>query len=86
MSGLPAYFVNKKMFACIHGGGVGIRLPVATATELTFSKDGVGPFLPNGRASTREWVQLNHENPEDFRKDIEIFNASIEFVKFARTR
>ena len=35
--GLDAYFVADRMFACISGNGVGLRLPVATATE--YEKD-----------------------------------------------
>ena len=53
---LDAYFVNDRMFACISGRGVGLRLPVATATELQFSRDNVVPFQPGGMASTREWI------------------------------
>jgi hypothetical protein len=34
--------------------------------------------------STREWVQLNHENSADYTKDRELFVASIEFVKADR--
>lgn len=81
MSGLPAYFINKRMFACIHGGGVGIRLPASTAANLQFSNQNVFPFQPKGMPSTREWVQLNHENSADYLKDKELFVASIEFVK-----
>ena len=32
ISGLDAYFVSDKMFACISGRGVGLRLPAATVT------------------------------------------------------
>jgi len=81
MSGMPAYFISKRMFACIHGGGVGIRLPAATAANLQFSNQNVFPFQPKGMPSTREWVQLNHENSADYTNDMDIFNASIEFVK-----
>ena len=84
MSGLQAYFVNKRMFACIHGGGVGIRLPATAAANLQFSNQNVFPFQPKGMPSTREWVQLNHENSADYRKDEGIFLASIEFVKADR--
>lgn len=84
MSGMPAYFINKKMFACIHGGGVAIRVPVATATELQFSRNDVVPFQPNGKASSREWIQVNHESSADYEKDLELFQASIEFVKAAK--
>jgi hypothetical protein len=85
MSGLPAYFVNKKMFACIHGSGVAIRLPVATATELQFSKGNVVPFQPNGRPSSREWVQINHDDSADYQQDLELFQSSIAFVKAAKS-
>jgi hypothetical protein len=51
INGLDAYFVSDKMFACISGHGIGLRLPVATATELQFSRDNVMPFQPGGMAS-----------------------------------
>lgn len=84
MSGMAAYFVNKKMFACIHGNGVAIRLPAATATELQFSKGNVVPFQPNGRPSSREWIQINHDDAADYQQDLELFQSSIAFVKAAR--
>jgi hypothetical protein len=86
MSGFAAYFVSKKMFACINGNGVGIRLPAAAARDLIFSSKDASPFQPKGRPSTPEWVQLDHADPEDFRKDEALFLASIEFVKNSRTR
>ena len=46
INGLDAYFVSDRMFACISGEGVGLRLPAAMATEVQFSKDGVVPFQP----------------------------------------
>ncbi len=85
MSGLPAYFVNKKMFACIHGKGVAIRLSIAAATELQFSRDDVVAFQPNGRPSSREWIQINRVNPADYEKDLDLFKSSIETVKAAKT-
>ena len=85
MSGLPAYFVKGKMFACIHGSGVAIRLPASTATELQFSNANVVPFQPNGRPSSREWIQINHDDSADYQKDLELFQSSIEFVKAAKS-
>ncbi len=84
MTGLPAYFVNKRMFACICNGGVGVRLSTSEAAELQFSKDNVVPFQPKGMPSTREWIQINHQDSADYEKDLEIFRASIEFVRGAR--
>ncbi len=86
ISGLDAYFVSDKMFACISGGGIGLRLPATTATELQFSMGNVVPFQPGGMASTREWIQINRADATEYEKDLEIFQTSLEFVKAARTR
>ena|ERR1700716_1411001 len=86
INGLDAYFVSDKMFACISGDGVGLRLPVATATELQFSRDNIVPFQPGGTASTREWIQINRADAAEYEKDIELFQASLTFVKSGRTR
>src|SRR6201989_900154 len=61
INGLDAYFVSDRMFACISGKGVGLRLPVAVATELQFSRDNVTSFQPGGVTSTREWIQIDRE-------------------------
>ena len=86
INGLDAYFVSDKMFACISGDGVGLRLSAATVTELRFSRDNTVPFQPGGTASTREWIQINRAEAADYEKDLELFQASLEFVKAARTR
>jgi hypothetical protein len=86
INGLDAYFVSDKMFACISGKGVGLRLPAATATELQFSRDNVVPFQPGGMASSREWIQIDRAEAAEYEKDLELFRASLEFVKAGRTR
>ena len=86
INGLDAYFVSDKMFACISGKGVGLRLPVATATELQFSRDNVVAFQPGGLASTREWIQIDRADAADYEKDLPLFQASVEFVSGGRTR
>ena len=84
INGLDAYFVSDKMFACISGEGVGLRLPVATATELQFSRNDVVAFQPGGIASTREWIQLNCADLAEYKKQLPLFLNSIEFVKTGR--
>jgi len=86
INGLDAYFVSDRMFACISGRGIGLRLPVAAATELQFSRDNVVPFQPGGMASSREWVQIDRAEAADYEKDLPLFQASLEFVKAARSR
>jgi hypothetical protein len=84
INGLDAYFVSDKMFACISGNGVGLRLPVAVATELQFSRENVVPFMPGGTASTREWIQIDRADAADYANDLELFRASLDFVKAGR--
>ncbi len=86
INGLDAYFVSDRMFACISGDGIGLRLPVATATELQFSRDNIVPFQPGGMASTREWIQIDRAEATDYEKDLQLFRDSLEFVKAARGR
>jgi hypothetical protein len=86
INNLDAYFVNDRMFACISGSGVGLRLPVATATDLQFSRDDVVPFQPGGMASSREWVQIDRAEAAEYEKDLPLFQAALEFVKAARGR
>ena len=83
---LDAYFVSDRMFACISEQGVALRLPSATVTELQFSRSDVGPFSAGGlgAAATREWLQINRDNAADYEKDLELFRASLEFVKSGR--
>ena len=83
---MDAYFVNDRMFACISGEGVALRLPSATVTELQFSREDVGPFSAGGlgAAATREWLQINHPDASDYEKDLELFRASLEFVGKSR--
>ena len=86
INGLDAYFVNDRMFACISGRGIGLRLPAATATELQFSRDNVMPFQPGGMSSSREWIQIDRAEAADYEQDLQLFRDSLEFVKATRSR
>jgi len=86
INNLDAYFVSDKMFACISGDGLALRLPVSVATDLQFSRDNVVPFQPGGVTSSREWIQINRADAADYEKDAALFQASLEFVKAARAR
>ena len=86
IGGLDAYLVNDRMFACISGNGVGLRLPAATARELQFSRENVTSFQPGGMTSTKEWIQVDREDASEYEKDLELFQASIDFVKASSSR
>jgi hypothetical protein len=83
---LDAYFVSDRMFACISGKGVGLRLPAATARELQFSRDNVHPFQPGGAAVSKEWIQIERADATEYEKDLELFRAAMEFVRGGRGR
>src|SRR5665213_1989413 len=78
ISGLDAY--------CINGNGIGLRVPVAVANDLQFSRENVVPFQPGGMASSREWVQIDRADAADYEQDLALFQASIEFVAGAPSR
>ncbi len=84
IGGLDGYFVNDRMFACISGNGVGLRLPVAMARELQFSRENVTSFQPGGVASTKEWIQIDRADAAEYEKDLELFQAALDFVKGGR--
>jgi hypothetical protein len=86
INNLDAYFVNDRMFACISGSGVGLRLPVATATDLQFSRDDVVAFQPGGMTSSRDWIQIDRAEAAGYEQDLPLFQAALEFVKAARGR
>ena len=79
MFGYPAYYVRKRLFACVYEDGIGIKVPEDLANEL-IGTQGIINFQPLGRAKMKEWIQINRENPSDYSKDKEILKASIEYV------
>jgi hypothetical protein len=86
INGLDAYFVGDRMFACISGKGIGLRLPVAMANDLQFSRENVVAFQPGGVTSSREWIQIDREDASEYEKDLDLFQAAMDFVKGGRGR
>src|SRR5437868_13780071 len=80
LKGLHAYFVSDRMLACISGQGVGLRLPVAVARELHFSRGDVVPVQPAGRGARKEWIQIDRENAADDENDLRLCRQSVEVV------
>lgn len=79
MFGYPAYFIDRKLFACVYGEGIGIKIPGKIADSLV-GREGIVRFQPMGRKPMKEWIQVNRERSEDLRKDLEILMVSIEYV------
>ena len=78
MYGHPAYYVGGKLFASLYIDGVCVKVPESLASELLKKKE-IVHFQPMGR-KMREWIQINRNKSEDYLKDQDIFDASIEFV------
>lgn len=78
---LDGYFVSDRMFACINGNAVGLRLPANVCRDLQFSRGDVHAFQPSGVPVSREWIQIERENAADYEKDLELFRSSHEWVK-----
>lgn len=79
MFGYPAFFVDRRMFACVYGDGVGLKLPRDVTLSL-LALPGIIPFQPHGKHKMREWIQINREHPSDYLNDITLFEQSINFV------
>ena len=78
MYGHPAYYIGGKLFASLYMEGVCVKVPESLVHDL-LKRDGIVPFQPMGR-KMREWVQINRENSEEYLKDRDIFETSIEYV------
>jgi TfoX/Sxy family transcriptional regulator of competence genes len=79
MFGHPAFYVGKKMFACLYEEGVGLKLPADEVAEQ-LANPGVVPFRPYGKPRMREWLQINRAESEQYQEDIALFERSIRFV------
>lgn len=77
--GLPCYKVNGMVFATVCGEGVGIKLPQERVKEL-LEQPGFVPFRPFGRNRGKQFVQINHENPQDYLHDQSLFKEAMRYV------
>ena len=80
MFGCPAYYIDRRLFACVYGDCVGIKLPAAIATSLVAERR-ASRFQPYGKARMREWVQLCRSSSVAYHDDAELLAVSMKFVK-----
>lgn len=79
MFGFPAFYTAGKLFACVYGDGVGLKLPQDTVRQLE-GKPGITPFQPYGKPKMREWIHIRRDPASTFSKDASLLKASITFV------
>ena len=86
MFGYPGYYVNRKLFACVMGDAVAIKLSeVAVQALLAAKRAEVEPFRPMGRRTMKQWVQIRRNESEHYRRDEQILRDSIAFVAAERS-
>jgi TfoX/Sxy family transcriptional regulator of competence genes len=79
MFGLPGYFINGKLFACVWEDGVALKLPQKEREEL-LRKKGVEPFVPMENRPMKEWVLIKRKNSQDYMTYEYSFISSLEYV------
>jgi hypothetical protein len=77
--GLPCYKANGVVFATLWGEGVGIKLSETRVREL-LEQPGCVPFRPFGRNRGKEFVQINHEDPQDYQHDKPLFEEAMRYA------
>jgi hypothetical protein len=78
--GLPGYYINGKLFACVYESGLTLKLPKEKRDELVNNVDGFEPFKPLGKTMS-QWVHMTKDNPEDYKNEQEIIKSSITYVR-----
>jgi hypothetical protein len=78
--GLPGYYVNGKLFACVYESGITLKLPREKCSDLIENSDGFDTFAPLDRVM-KEWVHVTKEDPTDFEKETVLIIESVNFVK-----
>jgi hypothetical protein len=79
MFGFPAYYVGKKLFACVYENGVGLKVSAQTLEEQAGNED-VSPFVPMGRHTMKAWIYLTHPSPESFLENRTLLESSAAYV------
>jgi hypothetical protein len=85
MFGFPAFNTRGKLFACVYGDGVGLKLPEDMVRQLD-GKPGITPFQPYGKPRMREWIHIRHNRASHYARDVNLFEASIKFVGSSASR
>jgi hypothetical protein len=80
MFGYPAFYVGRRLFACIYGDGVGLKLPGERVRSLA-GEPRIRPFQPYGKQRMREWVEICHERVEAYESERPLFAEAVAFAE-----
>ena len=79
MFGLPGFYTGGKLFACLYGDGLGVKLPPERVAAL-LGTPGCDSFAPTGRAPMRAWVLIGRPTAEAYADDLPLLLESVEYV------
>ena len=87
MFGYPAFYVGRKMFACVYRRIIGLKLPAERAAALVSSGTGFIWFQPYGRRAMREWVQVDASHAERLsRKELAgLLDDAMSFTQYVQS-
>ena len=80
--GVPGFLTRGKMFACVSGSGIALKLPpdrIAELTDPVFS-----PFAPGPRPMGG-WVAISRPGAEEFAADASLLDEAIAYVSALAT-
>jgi hypothetical protein len=60
--GCPAFFVKRRMAACVHGERIALRLPQLSVAAL-MKTPGCSSFQPYGRGPMQRWLAFEASSP-----------------------
>ncbi len=73
-----SFLVGEKIFAYTHGDGVVMKLPEGTTKGLVDRK--YAAPLVMGKKTMKEWLVIEHKDPEAYKQDLKLFKEAIGFV------
>jgi hypothetical protein len=77
--GMPAYYVNGKMFAGVFADGATVKVPQEMVPEL-LERATISEFSPMEGRKMKNWVLIRHDDPADYVKDRAVFQAAFDHV------
>jgi hypothetical protein len=80
MFGVPAFYVGGRVFVCVWGDGVGLRLPTEVAQSVV-GLTGLRSFTPLGRTPMRGWIQRDCTDEPQFTSTLALSDAAYEYVR-----
>ena len=80
MFGCPAFFIAGRMFACVVGDEVGLKLPFERVEALLAGGRYV-PFRPLGKPAMRQWVAAPRQTALELARDPAIVREALRFVE-----